>query len=104
MQLNEETYPLSDELFAKDALVVDNGQIEEAWLCHKDGTPYVGVRSAGFPNYGIWSVEGAPFVCLEPWMGRCDNVGFNAELSEKPNVNKVEAGEKFIKDYTIVVA
>lgn len=104
LQLSEETYPLSDELFAKDALVVDNGQIEEAWLCHKDGTPYVGVRSVGFPNYGIWSVEGAPFVCLEPWMGRCDNVGFNAELSEKPNVNKVEAGEKFIKDYTIVVA
>ena len=104
LQLSEETYPLSDELFAKDALVVDNGQIEEAWLCHKDGTPYVGVRSAGFPNYGIWSVEGAPFVCLEPWMGRCDNVGFNAELSEKPNVNKVETGEKFIKDYTIVVA
>lgn len=104
LQLSEETYPLSDELFAKDALVVDNGQIEEAWLCHKDGTPYVGVRSAGFPNYGIWSVEGAPFVCLEPWMGRCDNVGFNAELSEKPNVNKVEAGEKFIKDYTIIVA
>ena len=104
LQLSEETYPLSDELFAKDALVVDNGQIEEAWLCHKDGTPYVGVRSAGFPNYGIWSVEGAPFVCLEPWMGRCDNVGFNAELSEKPNVHKVEAGEKFIKDYTIVVA
>lgn len=104
LQLSEETYSLSDKLFAKDALVVDNGQIEEAWLCHKDGTPYVGVRSAGFPNYGIWSVEGAPFVCLEPWMGRCDNVGFNAELSEKPNVNKVEAGEKFIKDYTIVVA
>lgn len=104
LQLSEETYPLSDELFAKDALVVDNGQIEEAWLCHKDGTPYVGVRSEGFPNYGIWSVEGAPFVCLEPWMGRCDNVGFNAELSEKPNVNKVEAGEKFTKDYTIVVA
>ncbi len=104
LQLSEETYPLSDELFAKDALVVDNGQIEEAWLCHKDGTPYVGVRSEGFPNYGIWSVEGAPFVCLEPWLGRCDNAGFNAELSEKPNVNKVEAGEKFIKDYTIVVA
>lgn len=104
LQLSEETYPLSDELFAKDALVVDNGQIEEAWLCHKDGTPYVGVRSEGFPNYGIWSVEGAPFICLEPWMGRCDNAGFNAELSEKPNVNKVEAGEKFIKDYTIVVA
>lgn len=104
LQLTEEMYPLSDDLFAHDALVVDGGQIEEAWLCHKDGTPYVGVRSAGFPNYGIWSVEGAPFVCLEPWMGRCDNVGFDAELSEKPNVNTVAAGEEFVKDYTIVVA
>ena len=104
LQLSEETYPLSDEMFANDALVVDNDQIEEAWLCHKDGTPSVGVRSAGFPNSGIWLVEDAPLVSLEPWMGRCDNVGFNAELSEKPNVNKVEAGEKFIKDYTIVVA
>ena len=44
LQLSEETYPLSDEMFANDALVVDNDQIEEAWLCHKDGTPYVGVR------------------------------------------------------------
>lgn len=104
LQLDDETYPLSDEMFAHDALVFDHGQIEEAWLCHKDGTPYVGVRSAGFPNYGIWSVEGAPFVCLEPWMGRCDNVGYDAELSEKPNVNTVAAGEEFVKDYTIVVA
>ena len=30
LQLSEETYPLSDEMFANDALVVDNGQIEEA--------------------------------------------------------------------------
>ena len=104
LQLDDGTYPLSDELFAHDALVFDHGQIEEAWLCHKDGTPYVGVRSAGFPNYGIWSVEGAPFVCLEPWMGRCDNVGYDAELSEKPNVNTVAAGEEFVKGYTIVVA
>ena len=29
----------------------------------------------GFPSFGIWSVPGSPFVCLEPWMGRCDDFG-----------------------------
>lgn len=57
MKLNEETYPLTEELFENDALIFDNTQIEEAWICHKDGTPYVGVKSEGFPSYGIWSVK-----------------------------------------------
>ena len=92
------------ELFENDALIFDNTQIEEAWICHKDGTPYVGVKSEGFPSYGIWSVKDAPFVCLEPWMGRCDNIGFDEEISEKPGINKVESGETFEKEYQIVVA
>ena len=58
----------------------------------------------GFPSYGIWSVKDAPFVCLEPWMGRCDNIGFDKEISEKPGINKVESGETFEKEYQIVVA
>ena len=104
MKLEEETYPLTEELFENDALIFDNTQIEEAWICHKDGTPYVGVKSEGFPSYGIWSVKDAPFVCLEPWMGRCDNIGFDKEISEKPGINKVESGETFEKEYQIVVA
>lgn len=93
---------ITEEMFENDALIFDNGQIEEVWLCHKDGTPYVGLKCEGFPNFGIWSVKDAPFVCLEPWMGRCDDVGFDKELSEKPNVNKVAPGESFQKEYTIV--
>lgn len=104
MKLNEETYPLTEELFENDALIFDNTQIEEAWICHKDGTPYVGVKSEGFPSYGIWSVKDAPFVCLEPWMGRCDNIGFDKEISEKPGINKVEVGETFEKEYQIIAA
>ena len=59
-------------MFEKDAMIFDGGQIEEVWLCHKDRTPYVGLKCQGFPSFGIWSVKDAPFVCLEPWMGRCD--------------------------------
>lgn len=104
MELENEMYPLSEEMFAYDARVFDNTQIEEAWICKKDGTPYVGLRSKDFPNYGIWSVKDAPFVCLEPWAGRCDNVGFTGDISEKPGVNKLDSGRQFTKGYTIVVA
>ena len=94
---------LSDALFARDALILDGGQVEEAWLCHADGRPRVGMRCPGFPNFGIWSVQGAPFVCLEPWAGRCDDRGFDRELSEKPNVNRVAPGATFEKQYSILL-
>ncbi len=104
LKLEDECYPVTEELFEKDALIFDHTQIEEVWLCRKDGSPYVGVKAEGFPNFGIWSVKDAPFVCLEPWMGRCDDIGFDLELSKKENVNCVAAGERFEKDYQIIVA
>lgn len=102
LDLQDGCCPVTEEMFENDALIFDGGQIEEVWLCHKDGAPYVGMICGGFPNFGIWSVKGAPFVCLEPWMGRVDDIGFDKELSQKPNVNKVTPGENFCKDYTIV--
>lgn len=102
LELKDECCPLTEEMFANDALIFDGGQIAEVWICRKDKTPYAGMRCEGFPNFGIWSVKDAPFVCLEPWMGRCDNVGFARELSEKKNVNRTAPGENFRQHYTIM--
>ena len=62
LKLDGECYQVSEELFEHDALIFDGGQIGEVWLYHKDGTPYVGMKCEGFPNFGIWSVKDAPFV------------------------------------------
>lgn len=104
MELKDGYYPLNEEMFEIDTFVFDGSQIEEAWLCKKDGTSYVGVRCADFPNFGIWSPAGAPFICLEPWCGRCDNYGFEGDISEKQNINCLVGGETFEKKYQIVVA
>lgn len=104
MELKDGYHPLNEEMFEIDTFVFDGSQIEEAWLCKKDGTPYVGVRCKDFPNFGIWSPAGAPFVCLEPWCGRCDNYGFDGDVSTKPGINSLAAGEIFEKKYQIVVA
>lgn len=105
MRLEEDgTCSMSEEMFAKDAMIFDNGQIEEVWLCHKDKTPYVGIRCEGFPNFGIWSVKNAPFVCLEPWVGRCDNYGFIEDVAQKPGILMLRSDETYVKTYQILIA
>ena len=66
--------------------------------------PYLELRCVGFPSFGIWSAsQDAPFVCLEPWMGRCDDYGFTGDLSEKPFINHLKMDEMFETAYTIEV-
>lgn len=87
-----------------DALIFDDKQIEEVWLYRKSNpTPYVGLKCKDFNNFGIWSVKDAPFVCLEPWAGRCDDTGFTSDISEKKGINHLSSGETFEKEYEIVV-
>ena len=103
LSLENGTCSIAPHMFDKDALVFDNGQIQKAGILFPDGTPYLTLTSEGFPNFGIWSVPGAPFVCLEPWMGRCDDCGFEKPLSEKANINVLKPDEEFIKSYQITV-
>ena len=103
LELTDSKYALKKDMFDKDALVFDGGQIEWAALALPYGKPYIALESKGFPNFGIWSKPGAPYVCLEPWCGRCDNKGFEGEISEKPGIIALKAGETFKKSYDIIV-
>ncbi|MGN0203369.1 MAG: aldose 1-epimerase family protein [Coprococcus sp.] len=103
LELNDHMYRLRDDMFDRDALVFDNGQIGWAGIALPDGTPYVSMTCEGFPNFGIWSVPGAPYVCLEPWCGRCDNRGFEGDISDKAGINRLESGQLFEKSYKITI-
>ena len=103
LHLNNNSCPITEHMFDNDALIFDNGQIKKVGIALPDGTPYVELSCDGFPNFGIWSAVGAPFVCLEPWMGRCDNTGYASELSNKPDINVLEASETFNQSYVISV-
>lgn len=92
---------VSEHFFDKDALVFDGDQFQSVELILPDGTPSLRMRAEGFPNFGIWAAPRAPFVCLEPWMGRTDNYGYDGELSDKPGVLSLEAAGVFRKDYSI---
>ena len=83
LELTNSKYALKKDMFDKDALIFDNGQIEWVGLALPNGKPYIALESKNFPNFGIWSKPGAPYVCLEPWCGRCDNKGFQGEVFKK---------------------
>ena len=103
LPLENNSCTINEHMFDHDALVFDNGQITKAGIALPDGTPYVEISCEGFPNFGIWSAVSAPFVCLEPWMGRCDNIGYNGELSDKPGINILDPAKTFEKSYVISV-
>ena len=57
----------------------------------------------GFPNLGLWQPYGAPFVCIEPWLGLSDAVNFSGELPNKAYIQRVNAGASRACTHTITL-
>ncbi len=81
----DQTLVLSDELFQNDALIFDD--IIERKITYQAGDQYkIVLQFDDFPQLGIWSKLGAPFVCLEPWYGYASPETYKGEFSSKPGV------------------
>lgn len=96
--------PITDHLFDGDALVIENGQLGQAVLA-KEGsdTADITVRFTS-PLAGLWSPpkKKAPFICIEPWYGRCDSENFEGELKERDYEQTLEPGKEFRAEYDII--
>ena len=100
-ELHSNEFVLEDKTFARDAFILQNessGHLEI--VNHLSNQVKVRV-SADVPVWGIWSTadKKAPFVCLEPWYGRCDKEDFEGELSEREYMQSLEPGEEFTGGY-----
>lgn len=95
---------ITENLFDGDALVMEHGQVHKVALCMPDKTPYLTVKFDA-PLFGIWSPvrKNAPFICIEPWYGRADRVGFDKELQDREWGNTIKAQESFEAVYEIEV-
>ncbi len=95
---------VTDEIFDKDALVLNAAGIKEVSLENPQKQEYLSV-SFDTPLLGIWSPakKAAPFICIEPWYGRCDREGFMGNLQEREYGNELKVGETFEKSYTIKI-
>ena len=57
------------------------------------------------PLFGIWSPAKiqAPFICIEPWYGRCDGQNFSGTLEEREWGNQLESGDLFEAGYEVII-
>lgn len=101
-ELKDGVLPVSTELFADDALVIENAQTDSISLLDSEGYDYLTVDFKT-PLVGLWTPAGkdAPFVCIEPWYGRCDRENFDGELKDREWGNMLEPGEKFNGGFTV---
>lgn len=98
------TLKLATSTFDHDALVFEHDQVHSVAILDVEKNPYLTVKFAA-PLVGLWSPPGknAPFVCIEPWYGRCDRVNYNGEYKDKDWTQKLEAKQEFNSVYTITI-
>ncbi len=105
LELAEGRLALSDELFMEDALIFEDRQADEVALLDAEQKEVLTVRFDS-PLFGVWSPVGkhAPFVCIEPWYGRCDRTDYAGDLTGREYGNVLEAGGVFEASYTMEMA
>lgn len=100
--LHNNKLPLDYNLFTDDALVIKNIASKEVTIT-KNATPVLKVSYPDFPDLGIWTKPGAPFICIEPWHGYADSIDSTGDIVDKQGIIKLPAGETFTTAFTIEI-
>jgi len=87
----DDTLVLRDDLFVDDALIFDQLSSRDIRYGAAVG-PQLHIRFEDFPTLGVWTKPGAEFICIEPWHGFSDPVGFTGDIWNKPGIFEVAPG------------
>lgn len=102
--LKDEKIRIDEHMFDNDALIFAKQGIKKAALCNAKGEVYLTVEMHA-PLFGVWrpADPSAPFVCIEPWYGRSDRIGYSGELRDREYENVIAAGTTWKAGYAILV-
>lgn len=94
--------PIEARTFAHDAIILDGQGVGRVSLLDKERSPYLSMFFDA-PLVGLWAPKpDAPFVCIEPWWGRCDRTGCQGEFAAREHVNRLEPGARFDASYMVI--
>ena len=95
---------LTPEIFNEDALIFRNIPSKNVSLKSKKHGEILSMNYKDFKNLGIWAKPGAPYLCIEPWLGIADFENTDQNLKTKKDIVKLEASKEFNSNYTINIA
>ena len=103
-ELEDGMLRIDEHLFDNDALIIEKQNIKKVSLCDPKKQAFLTIEMDA-PLFGIWrpADPGAPFVCIEPWYGRSDRIGYTGELRDREYENVLAAGENWDAGYAILV-
>lgn len=103
LSLKDHKAVITEAFFDRCTYMIEDRQCGSVGIVDPSGRRFVTVEF-DMPLFAVWSPEKkqAPFICIEPWCGRCDADDFSGELKEREFTNVLEANEKFETEYTMI--
>ena len=102
LPVREGVLPLYYDLFEKDALIFKKSNSAFIDILENDA-PLLRVAYNDFPHLGIWTLSGAPFICIEPWQGYADAVNANGDITRKEGIINLRRGEKYNAGWRVAI-
>lgn len=100
---NTKRLPLHSRLFDNDALIFRDLKSSSVSLKSNKTNFCIKVAFSDFPFLGVWAKPGAPFVCIEPWIGVADHENTNGAFNTKDGVKIIDPKEVFQAKYSIEI-
>lgn len=94
---------LNKEIFDKDAIVIKNSFFKKISLKHKNSNFRIVCIFNDFSDLGIWAKKGnEDFICLEPWLGYADEIGFDKDIGFKKGLIKLAPNKSFEASFYLI--
>lgn len=101
IKLDEGCLSLNADMFNQDAWVLKGLLSSDIILKNKKEDYHLNFSFVGFPYFGIWSVPGSSFICLEPWCGLNDSEIHSGELLQKEGIMSLESHGHWSRTWSI---
>lgn len=98
----EKSILLDYTLFENDALIFKDLKSKSVTIV-ENSKPVLKVKFNDFKSLGLWTVQKAPFICIEPWLGYSDTLKATGNILEKEEIQIVNPNQTFNCSFDIEI-